>query len=157
MKNICALQINWSCQNHKKVLSPLNTLLNTKRLASQDEYSSSFCHPAQGTCYPSRGDVLLICSKVVSGNCKLPNVLAIFVLFSKLLATGCSCHNRKHVLATFAHEQLKWILYYQSLTTSEMEWLCKDGDGYKISASLNQSSCKYPTFQSFLISVCEWF
>ena len=40
--------------------------------------------------------------------------------------------SRKHGLATFVHEQLKWTLYNQSLTTSETEWLCVDVDGYKI-------------------------
>ena len=40
--------------------------------------------------------------------------------------------SRKHGLATFVHERLKWTLYDQSPTTSETEWLCVDVDGYKI-------------------------
>ena len=40
--------------------------------------------------------------------------------------------SRKHGLATFVHERLKWTLYDQSSTTSETEWLCVDVDGYKI-------------------------
>ena len=39
---------------------------------------------------------------------------------------------RKHGLATFVHERLKWTLYDQSPTTSETEWLCVDVDGHKI-------------------------
>ena len=39
--------------------------------------------------------------------------------------------SRKHGLATFVHEQLKWILFDQSPPTSETEWLCVDVDGYK--------------------------
>ena len=31
--------------------------------------------------------------------------------------------SRKHGLATFVHERLKWTLYNQSPTTSETEWL----------------------------------
>ena len=40
--------------------------------------------------------------------------------------------SRKHGLATFVHERLKWTLYDQSSTTLENEWLCVDVDGYKI-------------------------
>ena len=40
--------------------------------------------------------------------------------------------SRKHGLATFVHERLKWILFDQSPTTSEIEWVCVDVDGYKI-------------------------
>ena len=40
--------------------------------------------------------------------------------------------SRKHGLATFVHERLKWTLYDQSPTTSETEWLCVDVDRYKI-------------------------
>ena len=39
---------------------------------------------------------------------------------------------RKHGLAMFVHERLKWTLYDQSPTTSETEWLCMDFDSYKI-------------------------
>ena len=40
--------------------------------------------------------------------------------------------SRKHGLATFVHERLKWILIDQSPTTSEIEWVCVDVDNYKI-------------------------
>ena len=40
--------------------------------------------------------------------------------------------SRKHGLATFVHERLKWILFDQSPPTSEIEWVCVDVDGYKI-------------------------
>ena len=40
--------------------------------------------------------------------------------------------SRKHGLATFVHERLRYMLLDQSLLTSEIEWLCVDVDGYKI-------------------------
>ena len=40
--------------------------------------------------------------------------------------------SRKHGLATFVHERLKWILVDQSPPTSEIEWMCVDVDGYNI-------------------------
>ena len=40
--------------------------------------------------------------------------------------------SRKHGLATFVHERLKWILIDQSPPTSEIEWVCVDVDNYKI-------------------------
>ena len=40
--------------------------------------------------------------------------------------------SRKHGLATFVHERLKWTLFDQSPPTSETEWLYVDVDGYKI-------------------------
>ena len=40
--------------------------------------------------------------------------------------------SRKHGLATFVHEQLRYTLLYQSPLTSEIEWLCVDVDCYKI-------------------------
>ena len=40
--------------------------------------------------------------------------------------------SRKHGLATFVHERLKWTLFHQSSPTSETEWLCVDVDGCKI-------------------------
>ena len=40
--------------------------------------------------------------------------------------------SRKHALATFVHERLKWILIDQSPPTSEIEWVCVDVDNYKI-------------------------
>ena len=64
--------------------------------------------------------------------------------------------SRKHGLATFVHERLKWTLYDQSPTTSETEWLCVNVDGYKILTSTNfhQRGCKFPTFQCSLTLVC---
>ena len=40
--------------------------------------------------------------------------------------------SRKHGLATFVHERLKWTFFDQSLPTSKTEWLCVDVNGYKI-------------------------
>ena len=40
--------------------------------------------------------------------------------------------SRKHGLATFVHERLRYTLLDQSPPTSEIEWLCEDVDGYKI-------------------------
>ena len=40
--------------------------------------------------------------------------------------------SRKHGLATFVHEQLRYTLLDQSPPTSEIEWLCVDVDIYKI-------------------------
>ena len=40
--------------------------------------------------------------------------------------------SRKHGLATFVHERLRYMLLNQSPPTSEIEWLCVDVDGYKI-------------------------
>ena len=40
--------------------------------------------------------------------------------------------SRKHSLATFVHERLRYTLLDQSPPTSEIEWLCVDVDGYKI-------------------------
>ena len=40
--------------------------------------------------------------------------------------------SRKHGLATFVHEPLKYRLLKQSPFKSETEWLCVDVDGYKI-------------------------
>ena len=40
--------------------------------------------------------------------------------------------SRKHGLATFVHERLRYTLFDQSPPTSEIEWLCVDVDGYKI-------------------------
>ena len=39
--------------------------------------------------------------------------------------------SRKHGLATFVHERLRYTRLDQSLLTSEIEWLCVDVDGYK--------------------------
>ena len=43
-----------------------------------------------------------------------------------------SSFSRKHGLATFVHERLRYTLLNQSPLTSEIEWLCVDIDGYKI-------------------------
>ena len=43
-----------------------------------------------------------------------------------------SSSSRKHGLATFVHERLRYMLLDQSSPTSEIEWLCVDVDGYKI-------------------------
>ena len=40
--------------------------------------------------------------------------------------------SRKHGLATFIHERLRYTLLHQLPLTSEIEWLCVDFDGYKI-------------------------
>ena len=40
--------------------------------------------------------------------------------------------SRKHGLATFVNERLRYTLLYQSPPTSEIEWLCVNVDGYKI-------------------------
>ena len=60
-----------------------------------------------------------------------------------LQETHCTCADkqttlvgsslsRKHGLATFIYELLKWSLDGQSPTTSDTEWLCVDVDGYRI-------------------------
>ena len=43
-----------------------------------------------------------------------------------------SFSSRKHGLATFVHERLRYTFLGQSSLTSEIEWLCVDVDGYKI-------------------------
>ena len=45
--------------------------------------------------------------------------------------------SRKHGLATFVHKRLRYTLLDQSPLTSEIEWLCVDIDGYKITTSTN--------------------
>ena len=40
--------------------------------------------------------------------------------------------SRKHGLATFVHERLRYTLLDQFPLTSEIEWLCVDADGYKL-------------------------
>ena len=45
--------------------------------------------------------------------------------------TGFSL-SRKHGLATFVYERLKWTLFDQSPLTLETQWLCVDVDRYKI-------------------------
>ena len=57
--------------------------------------------------------------------------------------------SRKHGLATFVHERLKWILIDQSPPTSEIEWVCVDVDNYKIVNVYKplQHGCKHLIFQ----------
>ena len=50
---------------------------------------------------------------------------------SELPTTGFSL-SRKHGLATFVHERLRYTLLDQSPPTSKIKWLCVDVDGYKI-------------------------
>ena len=54
----------------------------------------------------------------------------------KLVLPNCelarSSLSRKHGLATFVHERLRYMLLDQSPPTSEIEWLCMDVHGYKI-------------------------
>ena len=40
--------------------------------------------------------------------------------------------SRKHGLATFVHERLRYTLLDQYPPTSKIEWLCVDVNGYKI-------------------------
>ena len=40
--------------------------------------------------------------------------------------------SRKHGLAMFVHERLKWTVFDRSSPTLETEWLFVDVDGYKI-------------------------
>ena len=40
--------------------------------------------------------------------------------------------SRKHGLATFVHERLRYMLLDQSPLILEIKWLCVDVDGYKI-------------------------
>ena len=64
---------------------------------------------------------------------------------------------RKHGLATFVHERLKWTLYDQTPRTSETEWLCVDVETViksLTSTNLHQRGCKFPTFQCSLTLVC---
>ena len=47
-------------------------------------------------------------------------------------ALAGSSLSRKHGLATFVHDRIKWTFVDQSSATLETEWLCVDVDGYKI-------------------------
>ena len=64
--------------------------------------------------------------------------------------------SRKHGLATFVHERLRYTLLDQSLLTSEIEWLCVDVDGYKIVNVYKPppSDCEPWISQCFLTPVC---
>ena len=46
-------------------------------------------------------------------------------------ALAGSSLSRRHGLATFAHDRLKWTFVDESLATSETKWLCVDVDGYR--------------------------
>ena len=63
--------------------------------------------------------------------------------------------SRKHGLATFDHELLRYTLLDQSPLTSEIEWLCVDVDGYKIVNVSNhrQRDCEPWISQCFLTPV----
>ena len=64
--------------------------------------------------------------------------------------------SRKHGLATFVHERLRYTFLDQSPPTSEIEWLCVDVDGYKIVNVYNhrQRDCELWISQCFLTPVC---
>ena len=47
-------------------------------------------------------------------------------------ALAGSSLSRKHGLATFVHDRLKWTFVDQSSATLEVEWLCVDVDGYRM-------------------------
>ena len=47
-------------------------------------------------------------------------------------ALARSSLSRKHGLATFVHDRLKWTFVDESPATSETDWLLVDVDGYKI-------------------------
>ena len=61
--------------------------------------------------------------------------------------------SRKHGLATFVHERLKYTRLDQSPPTSEIEWLCVDVDGYKTSTNHCQRDCEPWISQCFLTPV----
>ena len=54
------------------------------------------------------------------------------VLLSYQLLVAVSSLSRKHGLALFVYERLRYSILDQSPPTSEIEWLCMDVDGYKI-------------------------
>ena len=54
--------------------------------------------------------------------------------------------SRKHGLATFVHERLRYTLLGQSPPTSEIEWLCVDVDGYKMIRFLDLPVFPHPCF-----------
>ena len=47
-------------------------------------------------------------------------------------ALAGSSLSRKHGLATYVYDRLKWTFVDQSPSTSDTEWLCVDVDGYRI-------------------------
>ena len=63
--------------------------------------------------------------------------------------------SRKHDLATFVHEQLRYMFLDQSPPTLEIEWWCVDIDGYKIVNiyNLHQHDCDLWISQCFLTPV----
>ena len=60
--------------------------------------------------------------------------------------------SRKHSLATFVHERLRYTLLDQSPLTTEIEWLCVDVDGYT-STNHRQRDCEPRISQCFLTPV----
>ena len=82
----------------------------------QDEHFLPSCCTVYDTRHPAPGDPLQICREVSSAG----------------LPTSWVSSSRKHGLATFVRERLKWTLFDQSLPTLETEWLCIDIDGYKL-------------------------
>ena len=63
--------------------------------------------------------------------CRRPTALMQKLVLPNYQLAGSSL-SRKHGLATFVHERLRYTLLDQSPPTSEIEWLCVDIDGYKI-------------------------
>ena len=64
-----------------------------------------------------------------SSYCRRPTAQKLVLLNYQLAGSSLS---RKHGLAKFLHERLRYTLLDQSPPTSEIEWLCVDVDGYKI-------------------------
>ena len=56
--------------------------------------------------------------------------------------------SKKHGLATFVHERLKWTLFDQSRPTSETEWLCVNVDGYKIVYAYKPPPIRFASIRS---------
>ena len=61
---------------------------------------------------------------------------------------------RKHGLARFVHDRLKWTFVDQSRATLKTEWLCVDDDGHRIVnlTHLHQRVCKRMISQCWLTS-----
>ena len=65
--------------------------------------------------------------------------------------------SRKHVLATFVHEQLRYTLLDQSPPTLEIEWLCVDVDGNKIvNVYKRLQSLDLPGFPQPCLNGCDF-
>ena len=66
--------------------------------------------------------------------------------------------SRKHRLAMFVHERLRYTLLDQSSPTSEIEWLCVDVDGYKIvnvykPPPMRLQTLELPVFPVFTLAI----